>query len=79
MICYFSGILQTLVVSPPYAYRISFLTLPVASLFGTHTLYQEGGGGGGGSTGPPAISKTVSPMNVKFCRILETSLNVLEM
>ena len=28
---------------------------------------------------PPAISKTVAPMNVKFCRILETPLKVLEM
>ena len=30
--------------------------------FGTHTFYQ----GGGGSSQPPAISKTVAPMNVKF-------------
>ena len=46
--------------------------------FGTHTLYQRGGGGGG-SAGLPAILKTVASMNVNFCRVLETSLNVLEM
>ena len=28
---------------------------------------------------PPAISKTASLMNLKFCRVLETSFNVLEM
>ena len=28
---------------------------------------------------PPAISKTVTPMNLKFCRVLETPLKVLEM
>ena len=27
---------------------------------------------------PPGISKTIATMNVKFCRILETSLNVKE-
>ena len=43
--------------------------------FGTHTFYQ----GGRGRPEPPAISKTVEPMNVKFCRALETHLNVLEM
>ena len=32
-----------------------------------------------GSAGPPAISKTVVPMNVKFFWILETYMNVLEM
>ena len=36
------------------------------------------GGGGGGSAGPLAISKTVVPVNVKFCRVLETPLNFLE-
>ena len=45
--------------------------------FGTHTLYQ--GEGGGGSAGPPVISKTVALMNVNFCKVLETALNVLEM
>ena len=29
--------------------------------------------------GAPAISKTVALMNMKFCRVLKTSLNVLEM
>ena len=28
---------------------------------------------------PHAILKTVAPMSVKFCRVLETYLNVLEM
>ena len=28
---------------------------------------------------PTAISETVSPMNVKFCRVLETPLKVSEM
>ena len=37
-------------------------------------LPRGGGGGGGGSTGPRAISKTVVPKNLKFCRVLETSL-----
>ena len=41
--------------------------------FGTHTFYQLE------SAGLPAISETVAPMNVKFCRVLETSLNILEM
>ena len=27
---------------------------------------------------PSAISKTVAPMNMEFCRVLETSLNILE-
>ena len=33
----------------------------------------------GGSARPPAISKTVAPINLKFCRVLETSFNVVEM
>ena len=45
--------------------------------------YTKGGGGGGGAGRPApclaAISKTVAPMSVKFCRVLETFLNVLEM
>ena len=44
-------------------------------LFGTHTFYQGGRGEGGGPC-PPAISNTVAPMKVKFCRVFETSLNV---
>ena len=43
------------------------------------TTCTKGGGGGGGSAGPSAISKTLASMNAKFFRILETSLNVLEM
>ena len=34
---------------------------------------------GGGSAGPPTILKTVASMNLKFCTVLETSFNVLEM
>ena len=34
---------------------------------------------GGGSAGRPAISKTIPPMNLKFCRVLEASFTVLEM
>ena len=45
-------------------------------LFGIHTFYQVGGGG---SARPPAISKTVAPMNLTFCRLLERPLKVLEM
>ena len=33
----------------------------------------------GGRPDPSAISKTIVPINVKFFRILDTSLNVLEM
>ena len=43
--------------------------------FGTHNFYQaEGRGGGRGKCVgqiSPAISKSVAPMNVKFCRVLE--------
>ena len=34
---------------------------------------------GGRSAGPLAISKTVAPMKLKFCRLLEMSMNILEM
>ena len=44
--------------------------------FGTHTFYQ---GGGVGQTLPPTISKTVTPMNLEFCGVLEIYFNVLEM
>ena len=47
--------------------------------FGTHTFYQGGGGGGGMVGRTPAISKPVAPMDLKFCRVLETFFNVLEM
>ena len=50
------------------------LTLPVPSLL---VPTPDTKGGGGGSTGPPAISETLGPMNLKFCRILKTSLDVL--
>ena len=50
-----------------------FLNPSCTKLFGTHTWYQ------GGRPDPPAISKTLAPMNLKFCRVLETSFNILEM
>ena len=43
--------------------------------FGTHVLYQ---GEIGGSPKPP-ISKTFALINMKFCMIIKTSLNALEM
>ena len=52
--------------------QIYFINPSFTKPFGTHTLYQ-----GVGPT--PAISKTVAPTNFKFCRVLETSFNVLEM
>ena len=39
-------------------------------------LLPRGGGGGGGVDRTPVISKTVTSMNVKFCRILETPLKI---
>ena len=51
------------------------LTLPLPSLL-VPTPFTKGGGG---RADPPAISKTVAPMNLKFCRVLETPLKVLEM
>ena len=51
------------------------LTLPLQSLL-VSTPFTKGGGGGG--CAPPAISETVNPMNVKFCRVLETPLKVSE-
>ena len=55
----------------------SSLTLPVPSLLvRIPTPYTKKGVGSGG---PPAISKTVALMNLKLCRVLETSFNVLEM
>ena len=53
------------------------LTLPLPSLLAPFT--KGGGGGGGGTSRPPAILKTIAPMNMKFCRVLETPLKVLEM
>ena len=49
------------------------ITLPVPSLL----VPTPDTGGGVGRT-LLAISKTLGPMNLKFCRILETSLNVLK-
>ena len=53
-----------------------YMTLPLPKLL-VPTPYTKGGGLG--LAGPPAVSKTFAPMYVKFCRVLETSLNVLEM
>ena len=53
------------------------LTLPFASLLVPTPFTQ--GRGGRGSSRPPAISKTVAPMNVRFCRVLETPFKVSEM
>ena len=59
--------LRKAVIHPPFAEPLS-----------TNTLFQ-GGGGGGCWPDPAAISKTVAAMNVKFCRVLVTSVNVLKM
>ena len=56
---------------------ICLLTLPVPILL--VPTPDTGGGGGGVSRNPPAISKTVAAMNMKFCMGLETSLNISEM
>ena len=53
------------------------LTLPIPSLL-VHTPDTKGGGGGEGLTDAPAISKILGLMNLKFCRVLETFLNVSE-
>ena len=53
------------------------LTLPLPSLL-VPTPFTNWGGGGGRAESP-AISKTVAPMNVNFCMVLETPLKVLEM
>ena len=44
--------------------------------FWYHTFYQLEGSAGSPS---PAISKIITTMNLKFCRVLETSVNVLEL
>ena len=49
------------------------LTLPLRSLL-MPTPYTKGS-----RPDPPAISKTVALMNFKSCRVIATSLNVLEM
>ena len=43
--------------------------------FGIHTLYE----GMGELAGHSATSKTVALINLKFCKVLETTLKVLEM
>ena len=57
-------------------YKNVILTLPLLSLLAPTPIP---GGVGGWPDPSPAISKTVVPMNLKFCGILETSINVLEM
>ena len=52
------------------------LTLPFRRFRYSHHLPR---GGGGDRAEPPAISETVAPMYVKFRRVLETPLKVLEM
>ena len=43
-----------------------------------HLIPRGDGGGGVGRPSLLSISKTASPMNLKFCRVLETSFHVLE-
>ena len=54
--------------------KVGNLTLPFPSLL-VPTPFTKGGR----AEPPSTISKTVTPMNLKFCRILETPLKVLEM
>ena len=54
------------------------LIFPVPSLL-VPTPDTKGGGGGGGRPDLPAISKTPCSINLKCCRVLETSFHVLEM
>ena len=56
----------------PRSKRLSISNPSFSKPFGTHTFYQ------GGSAGPAAISSTIYPMNLIFCRVLKTSLNVSE-
>ena len=55
-----------------HAYKL-LLTLPVPSLL----VPTPDTRGGGGRPDPP-LSQTVAAMNMKFCMILETSQNILE-
>ena len=50
------------------------LTLPVPSLL----IHKPDTKGGGGRPDPLLSQKTLGPVNLKFCRVLETSPNVLE-
>ena len=60
-----------------YVLLLICINLSGTKPLGTHTLYQ--GGGEGDRPEPSAILKTVAPKNLKCCRALETSFNVLEM
>ena len=53
-----------------------YLSLPLQSLL-VPTPFTKGGGGS--RADPSAISKTFAPMNVKFCRELDTPSKVFEM
>ena len=53
-----------------YIFTFPALNPSFSKPFGTHNFYQGN---------PAAISRTVAPMNLKFCRVLETPLKVLEM
>ena len=55
------------------SFTVYFSTFPVPSLL-VPTPDTKGG-----QPDPPAISRTVVPMNMKFCMVLETSLNMLAM
>ena len=55
--------------------RLETLNPSCTKPFGTHTLHK----GGRGRSDAAAISKSFAPINKKFCMILETSLNILEM
>ena len=70
---YISGTLTSDIESPSAKLQKT-LTLPLPSLLVPPPYTKRGR-----PESPPAISKTVAPMNVKFCRVLEKSLNVLEM
>ena len=54
--------------------KIALLTLSLPSLL-VPTPFTKGKG----EADPSAISKTVTPMNLKFCRVLQTPLKALEM
>ena len=58
--------------------RLSWINPSFTKPFGSHTFYR-GGGGGRGADGPPAISKPIVSMNLKLCKVLRTSLKILEM
>ena len=53
-------------------YQFEILTLPLPSPLVPIPFTKEVGW-------TPAISKTIAPVKEKFCRVLETPLNVVEM